>query len=234
MIVLDVEQGSIEWTQARLGIATSSEFDRVVTPSRLEYASKASTYLMELLAEWVTGKELETWTSKWAERGHDLEPEARDAYAFERGAKVESVGFIYRDEERLCGCSPDGLVEEDGGLELKCPSAKWHITYLIRPEEFVEKHRMQVQGGLWVTGRSWWDLMSYYPGLPPVIEQVRPDPKVQKALDEHLGKEFLARLRALRKKLRDMGIDPRLDPDPTVLPEWAHPSVDHLQETAHA
>lgn len=231
MIIVDCVQGSIRWKRHRLGVATSSGFSKIVTPKRLTMGRGADTYLLELLAEWVTGHELEPWVSPWAERGLRLEPEARRFLAFELGREIEEVGFIYRDEERLTGCSPDGLImDADGepaeGAEIKCPAAKTHIGNMLDPDEFVQEYRLQVQGGLWVTGLPRWTICSYFPGLPPVLVRVEPEDEVQAALDQNMG-EFLARLRALRTKLMEMGVEPKLG-DPEDTPEWALPSVDGI------
>jgi len=208
MIVLDMEQGSMEWTQARLGIPTASRFSDILTPKKLTYSASADRYMRELLAEWVLGYPVEEWSSAWAERGESLEPEARRAYAFERGLTVETVGFVLRDD-RLVGCSPDGFAGE-GGLELKCPSAKVHLGYLLDHDSLVEEYKLQIHGGLWLTERPWWDVMSYHPGLPPVLVRVAPDAEILKALDDALA-NFLAVMQTKRVKLREMGIAPRLE-----------------------
>ena len=112
---------------------------------------------------------------------------------------MQRVGFILTDDGRV-GCSPDGLVGEDGGLELKCPSPAKHVSYLLDEQELVDEYTHQVQGCLYVTGRAWWDLMSYYPGMEPVIVRVEPNAEYQKALGNALA-TFLADLDAAKAKL---------------------------------
>ena len=95
MIVLDVEQGSIAWQEARLGIPTASAFSRIVTPGG-KPSKSAEQYLGELLAEWVLGYQADDFQSEWAERGKQLEPDARKFYAFHRDADPRRVGFCYQ------------------------------------------------------------------------------------------------------------------------------------------
>ena len=209
MIVLDVEQGSRAWVEARLGIPTASEFSRIVTPTGKLSASR-SEYMGELLAEWALGEADEFGGTDWMERGKVLEPDARKHYAFHRDLQPDRVGFIYRDEERMVGCSPDGLLE-GGALELKCPKASTHLIYLaggLCPKKFWP----QVQGHVWVTQLKWCDLMSYHPGLPPLIIRVEPDDSYQSALDEHMP-AFIGEVLDARDRLRDMGVVPFGDPD---------------------
>jgi hypothetical protein len=228
VIAVDCEQGSWTWKACRLAIPTASEFARIVTPKQLKPGTGADTYLTELLAEWATGQEASEWVSPWAERGKELEPEARRFMALALGQEIRQVGFIYRDDERLCGCSPDGLGYDagvlDAGVELKCPAAKTHIRYMLRPGALVDDYLMQIQGGLWVTDLPRWHVCSYHPGLPPVLVEVTPDDEVMDALDRYVP-AFTERLKELREKLREMGVEPRLS-EPDDVPEWALPSVD--------
>ena len=230
MTVLECEQGGAEWQAARLGIPTASCFGRIVTPAGALSKSR-DKYLAELLAEWALGEPIEDFDSEWVMRGKLLEPQARDFYAFHSDAEVRTVGFCYRASrefdvldgtvesvEIAVGASPDGLVGEHGGLEVKVPSAPWHLLYLaggVVPA----KYRAQVQGCLWVTGRAWWDFMSYHPDLPPGPGdkgpiRVYPDPKFQAALGEALP-EFHAELMAGRSRLIEKGVEPA-DPRPMV------------------
>ena len=206
MIVHPCQQGSREWIEARLGIPTASEFSRIVTPSGKLSKSK-SEYVWELVAEWALGEPtVKFGGNDWTERGKVLEPEARKYYAFQRDLEPQTVGFVYRDEARMCGCSPDGLVGDDGLLEMKCPMPPKHLQYLAG-DTVPREHKTQVQGQLWVTGREWCDFMSYHPGLPPFIKRVEPDPKLQKALDEIMP-HFIAEILSGRERLRSLGVVP--------------------------
>ena len=204
MITLDCEQGSQEWVEARLGIPTASEFSRIVTSTGKLSASRGP-YLGELLAEYCLGETYSDFgMTEWMERGKVLEPSARKYYSFHRDADVESVGFCYRDQARMVGCSPDGLVGgDDGLLELKCPSPGKHVFWLaqgVLPRE----HFAQCQGALWVTGRPWIDFMSFHPQLPPLIVRAEPDPSYQAALNKHIP-AVIEEILSGRERLKELG-----------------------------
>ena len=197
MNVIDCEQGSREWHEARLGIPTASCFSRILTEKRLTLSAQRVRYMGELLWEWTSGEpyggELDT---EWMARGRDLEPRAREYYGVVRDVQPTRVGLCTRRVVALrplkdgnvsvngdVGASPDALVGDDGLNELKCPAPATHIVWLSAGADVLPgEHRMQVQGQLWVTGRAWCDFMSYCPGLPPLLVRVEPDPKVQAAL----------------------------------------------------
>ena len=146
MITLAVEQGSEAWIQARLGIPTASNFRRIITASGVLSRSSVG-YMNELLAEWQSGTRQVIYTSKWMQRGIEMEAEARSSYALRTNTKVAQVGLVYRDKNRLIAASPDGLVNQDGLLEIKCPQPAKHETYLYHgkvPTIYIP----QVQGQL--------------------------------------------------------------------------------------
>ena len=208
MIILECEQGSVPWVEARLGIPTASEFSKVVTPGGKLSASRRP-YLGKLVAEWALGDaagDIEFGGTAWTERGQILEPKARKAYAFTRDVDPVQVGFVYRDETRLSGCSPDGLVGPDGLLELKCPMAGTHLTWLAQ-DVVPREHQSQLQGQLWVSQRDWVDFMSFYPGLPPFLVRVAPDPTYQRALDLAIP-QFIDEVLAARERLQALGVTP--------------------------
>ena len=194
MIYLPVEQGSAEWHAARLGIPTSSCFDRIVTPKGKLSSSKASDgYACELIAERLLGHPLNDYVSQWMIYGMDLEEQAVSYYELQTDRETQAGGFCRKDLplpmiKRLAsvGCSPDRLIGEDGGLEIKCPSEKIHVATLLGLEDVLVKHRLQIQGSLWVTGRAWWDFLSYHPELPPALMRVERDEEFSRTLDQHV------------------------------------------------
>ena len=200
MKVIDCEQLSPEWHQARLGIPTTSEFKRIVTPGG-KLSAQSADYLHRLLAEWALGRVLEEdgLETKWMERGRKLEDEAVRSYEFETERKTETVGFITSDDG-LIGCSPDRLiVGEPGLLEIKCAAPQTHIGYMLT--RAVDKDYFpQVQGQLLVTGREWVDIQAYFPGLPSVIVRVEKDPEYQELLDLAL-RGFVERMLSARAEL---------------------------------
>ena len=200
MKILDVVQGSPEWLRARLGIPTASQADRIITPRTLKASAQAATYRNQLLAEWVCGYPIDwSGSSQWMERGTELEAEARAAYELEMGVDVQQVGFLLADDG-LFGGSPDSLVGDDGGLEIKCPALHTHIGYLLDPDSLVATYRGQVQSLLWLTGRRWWDLWAYNPDLPAVRVRVVRDDAYAEAFGEALS-AFTAALVEGREKL---------------------------------
>jgi hypothetical protein len=206
VIVHDVTQGSEEWLQLRLGIPTASEFDRIVTPAKLQLASAAQKYMCVKLAEWAYGAPLEQFVSPWMERGQALEAEAVRYYEMERDCQTQAVGLITTDDGMI-GASPDRLVvDEDDNtwlLEQKCPALETHVGYLLDPASLMAEYRLQVQGQLWVCEREWCDMQSYYPGFPSVITRVRRDEKVIAALALHVP-AFVATMLECRAKLCQM------------------------------
>lgn len=193
-----IEQKTAEWYEARLGKVTASEVHNVVTPGKLQ-AAAGHGYLKRLAAEICLGEPIDTGDTIWTERGTQLEDASIRWYEFDHSVTVERVGFIESDCGRF-GCSPDGLVGEDGGLEAKNPSAVVHVGYLIDDDALYEDHFLQVQFGLYVTKRKWWDLMSFNEKLPKVVVRCLPDPTVFAAFDKHLP-PFLARLDAAVAKI---------------------------------
>ena len=174
MIVIDCQQGSPEWHQARLGIPTASQFHRLITPKTRKPSEQAHGYMLELIAERLIGEPLSSFSTGLMDRGNEVEDRAIAYYQFQRDCAVTRVGFLLHDDG-LAGCSPDGLIGKDGGLEIKCPGPKKHVENLLGLDL---DDVMQAQGGLWVTGRKWWDVMSYHPDMPPVIRRIERDEKL--------------------------------------------------------
>lgn len=189
-----IEQGSQEWLLARAGHATASRFADVMAKVRTGEAKTRSDYRWELVTERLTGQPVPQYVSKAMQRGTLLEPEARAAYEAETGDLVERVGFLPHPSIEWCGASPDGLIGKDGGCEIKCPDNPVIHVQTIKggmPEE----HRPQVQGGMWVTGRQWWDFISYDPRMPESMQLYVERIKRDEAYIESLAAEvtrFLA------------------------------------------
>lgn len=169
-------QYSEDWWRVRKGVPTASNFGKVFTAKTMKPSASQDDYIAELIADRVDPTPPEfvvQYTNPEMMHGLETEGEARAFYAMDRDVEVEEVGFCLTDDGRF-GCSPDGLVGEDGGLELKCPQLKTQVKYLLAgtlPDEY----RGQVHGSLIVTGRAWWDFLSYAPGLPPLLLRVTRD-----------------------------------------------------------
>lgn len=212
MKLVECDQYSERWWSARKGVPTASEFHNIITPSKGDYSKSAENYACALIAERYDhyyGQPSEFATAAM-KNGSIMEPEARRFYEFYAGAEVQQVGFCLTDDGRF-GASPDALVGDCGVLELKNPTAEMHIRYLI-DGGLPEKFKPQLHGQLIVTGREWADLMSYYPGLPPLLIRVTPDEytkKLRVALDTFWAKyqELLQKIERGRQKAIEQAID---------------------------
>jgi len=182
MKILDIQQQTPEWYQAKVGIPSSSNFDKIIT-TKGEPSKQSQKYLYKLAGEFVAGKSEETYQNASMLRGVELEAEARQCYELITGETVKQIGLCIADEGYAC--SPDGIVGDDGLLEIKCPLAATHVGYLLKnnlPSDYFQ----QVQGQLLVTGRKWCDFMSYYPGIKPLIIRVERNEKFITALKVEL------------------------------------------------
>jgi hypothetical protein len=180
MRIIECEQGSPEWIQARLGVPSASSYAKLITTTG-RASAQADAYINQLVAERLTGEPTFFQVTDPMQRGMDLEPQARTAYEMETGNLVIQVGFLMHDTLQA-GASPDGLVGENGGLEIKCPSGHTHVEYL-RDNVLPTKYFQQVQGCLWISERDWWDFMSYHPKMEPLIVRVFRDEEFIKALE---------------------------------------------------
>jgi hypothetical protein len=202
MILLDVVQGSPAWEACRLGLPTASRYDEILTPKTLKASASAPKYRNQLLAEWLCGYAIDFGgKSGFMDRGTEMEPEARAWYEFDRGCDVTVAGFVLRDDGETGG-SPDGLVDEDGGIEIKCPAIHTHIGYLLDPASLVAEYKGQTQGYMYLTGRAWWDVVSYNPQLPKVVQRIERDEEYISALDRALG-VFIQFLNEAKEQLRE-------------------------------
>lgn len=157
MEVFDCEQNSPEWDAARLGRVTASRFSDAVAGGA---GKTRKTYMIKLITERLTGESVDGFCNATMDRGSDIEESARQYYEMVNGCTVKQVGFVQLNEN--IGASPDGLVGEDGLVEIKCPMSHTHVRYLL-DNKFPSTYKAQVQGQLWVTGRKWTDFVSYDP-----------------------------------------------------------------------
>lgn len=192
MRILDFAQGSDEWRAARAGIVTASGISNLVTDRTLKPSASAEAYMNRLIAERVLGRPIDDATTGFMERGLAMEADAVAAYEYERGIDTTIVGMVLTDDGQVA-CSPDRLVGDDGGLEIKCPAIHTHVAYLRKPDALRLEYRSQVQGGLLVTGRKWWDLRSHNPEFPAVTIRCEVDVEWRRAVEPIL-RDFLALL----------------------------------------
>lgn len=188
MKAYNFEQYSPEWWQARIGLPTASSASKIITPTG-KYSASAKGLINELIAETIIGgPEEEPYENFWMRRGKEMESEARAKFEFDHDAEITPVGFITDDDDTM-GCSPDGLIGEDCGWEVKCPKGSTHVAYVLDgglPNEY----KQQVHMSMAISGlRKWW-FMSYHPNMEPLYVLVEWDEytdKVAAALEKFMG-----------------------------------------------
>jgi putative phage-type endonuclease len=161
----DIVQGSAEWHQIRLGKATASRVADVVARTKSGYGASRANYMAQLIAERLTGVPAESYVNAAMQHGTDTEPEARSAYEFYQGVSVEQVAFVPHPTIADAGCSPDGLVADDGQVEIKCPQTAAHLETLLG-QAVPGRYDTQMQFQMACTGRKWCDYVSYDPRMP--------------------------------------------------------------------
>ena len=178
MKVITAEQRTAAWFEARRGLPTASRFDSILTPKTGKPAAAQETLINALIAESImppdSGFVRPPFISEEMEQGMKLEAEARCSYELEYAKlPVTEAGFILHDSGAFGG-SPDALVGDVGGCEIKCPLAATHVGY-IRAGVLPDAYKCQVHGSLIVTGRAWWDYFSYARHFPPFHLRVTRD-----------------------------------------------------------
>ena len=216
MITLNLVQGSADWLAARAGAITASRFTdaraKLTRKSKSadvgDFASKATEYAWTVALERIAGKPLDQTFETWQmRRGSELEPEARMAYEMETGLLAGESGLIMTDDS-VFGYSSDGLVDDDGMVEIKCPANCQKIGSIwSSPETATEEYIDQIQGGMWITGRKWCDFIMYCPWLEPIgkelfIQRVERDDNYIEALEKDLL-QFHAMVEQYRKSITD-------------------------------
>lgn len=161
----NIEQGSLEWLKLRAGKVTASRVADVIAKTKTGVSASRAKYAGELIAERLTGSPAERYSNAAMAWGTEMEPEARSAYEYNRAAKVEQVAFVLHPTIGDSGASPDGLVGDDGLVEIKCPETHTHIETLLG-QAVPSKYVTQMQWQMACTGRAWCDFVSYDPRLP--------------------------------------------------------------------
>jgi putative phage-type endonuclease len=187
------EQRTPEWYAARLGRATASRFNDIIAKTRSGYASTRMNYRAELVIERLTGQRIDMYQNAAMLWGTETEPLARTTYMLTTGNFVTECGF-FAHNEIAAGASPDGLVEDEGTIEIKSPNPATHIETL-RLGSIPARYVPQVQGQLWITGRQWCDFISFDPRLPEnaqlFIQRIERDDNYIASLEQEVIK-FLA------------------------------------------
>ena len=178
----NLTQGTEEWHAARRGMVTASAVGKLITPTLKVANNETSRALVTTLAaERITGWTEETGMTPDMWRGVEHEPYARDVYSGHYQQAVE-VGFMVREEDDwTLGYSPDGVVADDGLIEVKCPRAKGHLNTILT-DEVPAYYMAQLQAGLLVSGRKWIDYVSFVAGMPLYVKRIEPDPEWHEAI----------------------------------------------------
>ncbi|MFD1121867.1 lambda exonuclease family protein [Methylophilus flavus] len=164
---MDDLQRTEQWFKDRLGKFTGSRFVDVMARNKRtgEPLKAYHDLIMDIVVERITGEPIDGPQGFALQWGTDVEPAAREAYELETGMSVVETGFLVHPKFDFVGCSPDGLIDDDGGLEMKCPKAsRVHLERFT--DGLPEEYKPQVQGCMWVTGRQWWDFVSFDPRMP--------------------------------------------------------------------
>lgn len=172
MRIIECDQGSPEWHAARAGIPTASEFKKVLRERGKTKGSESverATLIRRLAGERITGEPSENYSNAYMERGHAVEPQAREDYGFIHDVEPVLVGFVTTDDG-MAGCSPDSFIGDVGALEIKTAAPHILLDHMFKGE-FPPEHKAQCQGVLWVTERDWLDLLIYWPKMRPFVKR---------------------------------------------------------------
>ena len=164
-----MEQGSDAWFNIRIGKVTASRVADVLAKTKTGYSTTRDNYMAQLVCERLTGQKGESFTNAAIQHGIETEAYARAAYEALRDVLVDEVGFVSHPSIEMSGASPDGLVGEDGLIEIKCPNTATHIETLLS-ESVPNKYYTQMQFQLACTGRKWCDFVSFDNRLPKELQ----------------------------------------------------------------
>jgi hypothetical protein len=200
--IFDCDQNSDAWYACRAGVMTASEFHTVKAEGKKpgEPSATRRKYMLQLVGESIAGvSPFERYKNGPMSRGHEFEPEARDYYSLVTGSEVTQLGFV---RSGYFGCSPDGVVGDDGLVQLKTKQYDLHLECLLR-DQVPAAHWSQLQGELLVTRRKWNDFVSYSPGLPMFCKRVHRDESYIAMLRVELAR-FRGEMQELVERVRKM------------------------------
>lgn len=195
--IFDMEQGSEAWRSARCGIPTASNFAAVMAKGEGKTRSK---YMRTLAGEIITGEPAETFSNAHMDRGKAMEDEARETYALIYDVEPRRVGFVRNGQK---GASPDSLIGDRGGLEIKTAQPDIQIERLER-NRLPPEHVAQVQGNIWTVESDWWDFVSFWPKMPILRVRAYRDEAYIKALADEIDR-FNDELAELVERIRHYG-----------------------------
>ncbi len=195
----EIVQGTDEWKMLRLGKATASRIKDIIAKTQKGYSTSRDKYMTQLLLERLTGTVAESYSDAAMAHGVEQEPFARAAYEAAKSVMVDQVAFINHPTIEMAGASPDGLVNDDGLVELKCPMSHTHLESLLGGLD--DQYKVQVQWQMACTGRKWTDLCSFDPRFPAELQLVIKRFERDDAYIATLEKEVIKFLTELDDKL---------------------------------
>jgi putative phage-type endonuclease len=201
-----MEQGTQEWFMARLGKVTASRVADIIAKTKSGYSTSRQNYLAQLVVERLTQKPTETYTNAAMQWGTDTEPLARAAYEIKHDLMVSEIGFVPHPVIAMSGASPDGLVGDNGLIEIKCPNTATHIETLLN-DTIKSEYKTQMQWQMACTGRLWTDFVSFDPRMPEKhqmkIIRVNRDESVVQTLEKEVT-EFLAEVDKTIERIKNL------------------------------
>jgi len=204
----DIEQGSPEWFAIRCGKVTASRVADIIATTKSGYSASRANYEAQLICEILTGKPAESFTNSAMQWGTDTEPLARAQYELKTGNMVNQIGFVVHPTIEQAGASPDGLVGEDGLIEIKCPNTATHLDTLVE-QKVPSKYITQMTWQMLCTSRKYCDFVSYDPRLPEnlqlFVQRIELDTDYAKKLEAEVVK-FLSDLNVKVNKLRNLNV----------------------------
>ena len=200
------EQRTEEWFKARLGKVTASRVADVIAKTKTGYSASRENYMAQLVVERMTNTQAESFTNAVMQWGTDQEPFARAAYEIQQNVLVDETGLVNHPTIEMAGASPDGLVGEDGLVEIKCPNTATHIDTLLT-QTVPGKYITQMQFQMACTGRQWCDFVSFDPRMPAkaqlFVKRVQRDEAFIKEMESEI-KKFLAEVSAKVEQLNKL------------------------------
>ncbi len=198
LIISNIVQGSPEWMELRLGNPGAASISKIIT-SKGNPSKQAKDYMLQMAAETISGRYEETYQSQHMTDGIEREAENVALFEMVHDIEVRRVALVYKDEHRLFHCSPDGLIGDDGGLEVKSPMGKTQIKRLL-DNKLPTEYFGQIQMSLYVCEREYWWFQSYYAGLDTFTIRVERDEDYISLLEKALYK-FVGELQDVIKEL---------------------------------
>lgn len=199
----EIVQGSAEWHALRCGKVTASRVADVIAKTKTGVSASRAKYAGELIAERLTGTPAERYSNSAMSWGTEHEPVARDAYSFMTGETITEIAFVIHPTIGDAGASPDGLVGDDGLLEIKCPETHTHIETL-KSKSVPSKYITQMQWQLACTGRKYCDFVSFDPRMPESMRLFYKRVERDDALIAELEREVIIFLNELRGTVAEL------------------------------